>query len=275
MARRNRWLSPRFILSCLAASFWIAVAVFAPWLAPHDPLDMDFGARLVFSSPEHWLGTDQYGRDILSRLVWGARPSLMVAIGVVAFAGTIGTLIGVTGGYLRGWSEIVIMRAADVLLCFPPIVLGAVIVGFVGPGIPSLIATIGLVYTPQFARLAFTSTMRIRSQLFIESARALGASHATMLFRHILPNILPVLIVQATLTAAFAVLLESGLSFLGLGVQAPAPSWGAMLAESRGYLAHNPGFTIWPSVAIASAILSFNVLGDTLRDNLDPRLRGL
>lgn len=269
----RKWILLKLVLSAAAIVLWVLASVLAPYISPHPPTVMNVPQRLVFSSPEYLLGTDHFGRDILSRILWGARPTLTIAMGVVIVASIAGTLIGLAAGYFRGWYELAAMRAVDVLMCFPPIILAMVVIALVGGGQATLILVIGLVYSPQFARLIFGATLQQVGQDYVLAARALGAGAWRVMLMHVLRNLAAPIIVQATLTAAFAIRIESGLSFLGLGVSPPTPSWGLMLAESRGYLQHNFGYMLWPALAIASSILAFNSMGDALRDWFDPRSR--
>lgn len=270
----GRWGNVRLLASGAICSAVILVALFAPWLAPSDPLVMNTGMRLLPAAPTHPLGTDEFGRDILSRLLWGSRASLLVAVGSVTVAMAIGTTLGLSASFFGGGMEQVAMRAVDVVVSFPPIFLAMGIVALVGSSVATLVVVIGILYNPQFARLTFALGKRIMSEPFVEAARAIGASNGRIMVQHLLPNIVPSLVIQASLSAAAAILLESGLSFLGLGVQAPTPSWGLMISEARGYMSQNPGYVAWPSAVIAGTILAINTFGDALRDTLDPQLRG-
>lgn len=227
---------------------------------------------LKSAAPGHPLGTDEFGRDILSRLICGIRPTFIVAIGATALSLVAGVLLGIFAGYFGGAIEQIIMRVMDIILCFPPILLALVVVGFWGPGIQNLIVTIGIVYSPYFARLAFSSTMQVKKQEFIEAEISLGANFARILSKGIFPNILAPIIIQISLTLASAILLESGLSFLGLGIVPPTPSLGLMIGEARNYILLNPMYVIWPSLFLGVTILVINIMGDSLRDILDPRL---
>jgi peptide/nickel transport system permease protein len=238
-----------------------------------DPLLMHPSIPFARPGGMYPLGTDEFGRDLFARLVYGARPSLAVAAGSVLLAGAAGTAMGVLGGYLAGAWEWLAMRSSDVILCFPPILLAMLVVGFLGAGVPHLILIIGFLYIPQFGRLAFAETLAARRGEFVEAARAAGASSGRILWRAILPNIVGPLVVQASLAAASALLLESGLSFLGLGVLPPAPSWGLMVATARQYMFQSASYVLWPSLALGLTILSINTLGDSLLDYLDPRRR--
>lgn len=265
---RNR----TFVISSLVLLPILIVAAVGPWILPHDPLEIHPNLVLKPALPGYPFGTDEFGRDILSRLILGIRPSLTVAIGSTLLALTAGLILGITAGYFRGAAVKWIMRAVDIILCFPPILLALMVVGFWGAGIENLIIIIGIVYAPHFARIAYSSTLQVKKLEFVESELSLGASHTRVLFGCILPNIMSPLIIQISLTVAAAILLESGLSFLGLGVVPPEPSWGQMIGQSRGYISLNPMYAIWPSLCLGITILSINLLGDSLRDILDPKL---
>ncbi len=249
------------------------VAIFAPLLTPSDPFAMNTPAALQGPTDGHVFGTDEYGRDLFSRLIRGSRSSLLVAITSVSIACSAGLLIGVTGAYFGGWWDIVSMRAVDVLLTFPPILLAITVVAFLGPSIPNLIGVIALLYTPRFARLSYGSALQVKQRDYIQAAQVIGATAPRILVTGIMPNILAPIFVQISLSLGFAILLESGLSFLGLGTPPPEPSWGNMVGVGRGYMRQNGWYVFWPSMAISLAILACNTLGDGLRDALDPRLR--
>ena len=252
----------------------ILVALLAPVLTKIDPIQIDTSKILVKpGTPGSPLGTDEFGRDILSRLLYGTRPSLVTANLAMLLALFIGVTLGVAAGYFRGALEQVIMRLMDLILTFPPILLAMVIVGFLGGGVRNLILVIGILYSPTFARLTFASTIQVKEMEYVTAAHAAGIKWLRIIWRYILPNILSPIIVQASLTVASAILLESGLSFLGLGVIPPTPSWGLMIGDARGYLFQSPSYVLFPSLVIAICILSINSFGDALRDALDPRLR--
>lgn len=265
---RNR----TFVISVIVLLPILVIAAVGPWIVPHDPLEINPNLVLKSALPDHPFGTDEFGRDILSRLILGIRPSLTVALGSTLLAFAVGLLLGIVAGYFRGIAEKTVMRAVDIVLCFPPILLALMVVGFWGAGIKNLIMIIGIVYAPHFARIAYSSTLQIKKQEYVESELSLGASHTRVLFGCILPNIMSPLIIQISLTIAAAILLESGLSFLGLGVVPPEPSWGQMIGQSRGYISLNPMYAVWPSLCLGITILSVNLLGDSLRDILDPKL---
>ncbi len=249
------------------------VALLAPLLAPTDPFTQDLDARLLPPSRLHWLGTDDLGRDLLTRIMYGGRVSLTVGIVSVGIALATGSVLGLLAGYYGRWAESVTMRVMDVMLAFPATLLAIFIVGIRGPGLNNAMLAIGVINIPIFARIVRGSVLRVRQEDFVEAARALGGSQTRIIGRHILPNALAPIIVQATLGIGSAVLEAAGLSFLGLGAQAPTPEWGAMLANTREFLRDAPWAATFPGIAILLTVVGFNLLGDGLRDALDPRLR--
>ncbi len=251
----------------------LLAALAAPLLVAHEPNTLNPRAKAQPPSLTHLLGTDEFGRDLWSRLLYGARITLLVAFASVILSVIGGTLLGTVAAYAGRRVETAIMRTMDGMLCFPPILLGIFVVTFLGPSIVNLILVIGGLYVPRFSRVVHSSTLAIRELEYVESARALGASAARTIFRTILPNILAPILVQASLAAGHAILLESGLSFLGLGPPPPTPSWGRMVEQSGRYMQLSVLPLLWPSVAISTTVLAFNLLGDGLRDLLDPRLR--
>jgi len=253
----------------------VVAAAGAPWLAPHDPLQQRMLERLQHPGTRgHLLGTDNFGRDILSRLVMGARVSMVVGLVAVALAATVGTLVGLLGGYFRGALDLVLMRSIDVLMAFPLILLAIAIVAVLGGGLFNLMLAVGLSSIPPFARLMRGEVLAQRARDYVEAARALGAGHARVMMRHILPNALSPLVVLATLRISTVILTEASLSFLGLGIGPPTPTWGNMAAEGTKFLQTAPWISIVPGAAIMLTVLGFNLFGDGLRDALDPRLRG-
>jgi len=244
--------------------------IFAPFLGGHDPLAQDLAAGSVSPSPHHLFGTDKLGRDIFARILFGARESIAIGFVAVGVAITAGTAIGLVAGFFRGTVDNVLMAAMDVMLAFPSIILAIAITTVLGPSITNLMIALGIVYVPQYARLARSSTLAVAELEFVEAARALGSSTLRMLGRHVLPNIAAPLLVQATLGIATAELEAAGLSYLGLGARPPAPEWGAMLNDARDYWLSAPWALIFPGVAITVLVLGFNLLGDGLRDALDP-----
>jgi peptide/nickel transport system permease protein len=251
----------------------LACALLGSLITPHDPNLINHLATLQGASSAHPLGTDEFGRDILSRLIIGIRPTIIVAFGATALAALGGVPLGMIAGYAGRVPEFLIMRSCDVLLSFPPILLALLAVGFWKSGVTSLTIVIGTLYVPHFARITHAATLQIVHQEFVEAERSLGARPTRLLLRILLPNILSPIVIQATLTVAAAILLESGLSFLGLGIVPPEASWGQMIGSARGYLARDPMYLIWPSLCLAITVLSINLIGDALRDLLDPRLR--
>jgi peptide/nickel transport system permease protein len=251
----------------------MATALASPLLPLPDPVQMDVPARLAAPSWMHWLGQDEYGRDVLSRIVWGARVSLAVAFLSAAFAGVIGTTSGLLGGYARGLVEILAVRSMEAIVCFPPVLLALLVVTLMGPGAATLVVALTILYAPGYARVAFAATIATRGLDYVTAQEALGARPARILVRTILPNVAPPLLVQFSLTVAAAMVLESGLSFLGLGVIPPAPSWGSMIRGARSTMGQAPWLLLWPCLALTGTILAFNLLCDRLRDVLDPRAR--
>jgi len=258
-------------LPLLAALVLVAAA--APILVAHEPNTLNPRAKVQPPGRVYVLGTDEFGRDMLSRLAYGARITLIVAFASVILAAVGGTALGTVAAYAGRVAEAAIMRTMDGMLCFPPILLGIFVVTFLGQSLANLILVIGVLYIPRFTRVVHSSTLAIRELEYVESARALGSSAVRIIARAILPNILAPILVQASLAAGHAILMESGLSFLGLGPPPPAPSWGRMVEQSGRYMQLSLLPIIWPSAAISVTVLAFNLLGDGLRDLLDPRLR--
>ena len=246
-------------------------AVGAPWLAPHSPTDIFPGEEIRPPSARFPLGTDEVGRDILSRLLYGARVSLGVAIPAVALASAVGVGLGVITGYAGGPLDLLAMRVFDVLFAFPPVLLAVALVAVLGPSTLNLVITIALLTTPQFAMIARSATLAVTPQEFVQAGLALGASHGRLVRAHVLPNVAPPLVVQVALSLSIVILVEAALSFLGLGTQPPAPSWGGMLSRGRQYMVIAPWLVLAPGLAIMLAVLGFNLLGDGQRDLLDPR----
>jgi peptide/nickel transport system permease protein len=249
-------------------------AILAPWIAPQDPASQNLPQRLLSPGAVHWMGTDELGRDILSRVLYGARISMTVGGSVVLGCGLFGLALGSLAGYFGGWFDrlinVVLMNA---FLSFPGILLAIAFAAFLGPGLGKVILALVITGWAGYARLARAQVLKVKEMEFILAARSLGASHARILLRHLLPNIVQPVLIQATIGMAAAILAESTLSFLGLGVLAPVPSWGAMLNDARGHLFDAPHMAIFPALAVMTAVLAFNLLGDALRDWLDPRTR--
>lgn len=265
---------PLAVLGIILFVLFAAMALFAPLLAPADPSALDLVHRLAPPSHAHWLGTDELGRDILSRVIWGARLSLTVAVSVVGLSFLLGLILGGIAGYYGRWIDITINTfLMNAFLSLPGILLAIAFVAFLGPGLLNLILALSIGGWVGYARLVRAQVLAVREREFVEAARALGASDLRIFVRHIFPNILQPLIVQAAIGMAGAVLAEATLSFLGLGVPPPAASWGAMLNDARPFLFDAPHLVVFPAIAVMLCVLSFNFLGDALRDYLDPRTR--
>ncbi|MET0427167.1 MAG: ABC transporter permease, partial [Microvirga sp.] len=253
----------------------LLIAILAPFFIPADTATrMSMGARLRPPSGAFILGTDQLGRDLFTRVMLGARTSLLIAVAAVAMSIVIGLPLGIVSGYYRGHVDNVLMRLVDTLLSFPALLLALTISAMLGPNLQNTIIAIGIAFTPFLARIIRGEALRVAQMPYVEAARAAGTNDFRMILRHILPNILPPLIVQATISLAFAILAEAGLSFLGLGTQPPQSSWGLMIQASRDYLDRAPWTALVPGTAVALTVLGLNMFGDTLRDVLDPRARG-
>ena len=251
--------------------FVIAVAILAPYVAPHDPLATSWDAIRKPPSELYFFGTDELGRDVLSRVIWGARASLLAGLVSVCISLGLGLPIGLAAGYLGGWVDALISRVTDAMLACPFLILAIALAAFLGPSLTNAMIAIGISATPVFIRLTRAQVLSVKVEDYVEAARAVGNPHLRIALRHILPNVVAPLIVQATLAIAAAIIAEASLSFLGLGQQPPAPSWGSMLNTAKNYVDHAPWMAIWPGVSIFLLVLSFNLLGDGLRDALDPR----
>ena len=261
------------VLGAILLLFLITMALLAPWVATHNPSKMNIKERLQPPSWTHFFGTDGYGRDLFSRVVYGAAIALRVGFLSIAVAMTAGIILGLVSGYYRGWIDAIIMRIMDAILSFPIILLAIGIMAVLGAGFANLMIALGLVYTPRFARLVRSSVLSIREKEYIEAARVTGCSDFTILFVHILPNCWAPVIIQATISFGYAILWEAALSFLGLGAPPPSPSWGSLLADGKEVLSRAPWMTYFPGLAIAMAVLALNLFGDGLRDVLDPRIK--
>jgi peptide/nickel transport system permease protein len=261
------------VAGAVIVAAYCAAAFAAPVLAPHDPLSMASQSLLAPPGGPYPLGTDQFGRDLMSRLLYCTRVSLSVSVTSVALALAAGTAVGVAAGYWGGRLDGLLMRTMDVLFAFPAVLLAIAIMAAFGTAVWTVVMAIAVVYTPQFARLGRAGVLATRNLEYVHAADALGAAGGRVLVRHILPNITPPLIVQTSLSLSLAILTESALSFLGLGTQPPTPSWGNMLADARRFMSTAPWTAVFPGMAIAMIVLGFNLLGDGLRDLLDPRLR--
>lgn len=259
------------IFGSVVVGLFTAIAVAAPVLPIPSPAATDWAAIRLAPSLAHPLGTDEIGRDILSRMIWGARASLLAGVVSVAIAMLIGVPLGILAGYMRGWVDAVISRCTEALLAIPFLILAIALAAFLGPSLTNAMIAIGVASTPLFVRLARGQAINIAAEDYVESAHAIGLSTPKILLRYIFPNVLPPVLVQCTLTIASAIIAEASLSFLGLGQQPPDPSWGAMLNVAKNFMAQAPWMALWPGVAIYLVVLGFNLLGDGLRDALDPR----
>lgn len=260
------------VVGLFLALFMIVLALFAPLLASHDPLAQDVRNALTPPSSSHFFGTDDLGRDVFSRILFGARVSIVVGLSSVAVGTVLGTIVGISAGFFGGWFELIVMRTVDVLMSFPVLIMGLMFMAILGPGMDKLIFAIGLVLTPQVARLAHGTTVALREMDYVTAAKALGAGPSRILLRHVLPNIAGEILVMATLWTATAIRVEANLSFIGLGVSPPTPTWGNMIREGVRWLVVTPWLSIFPGLAILITVLAFNMLGDGIRDALDPRL---
>jgi peptide/nickel transport system permease protein len=255
-------------------AMFVVCAMFAPWLAPQDPARLDLTGRLMGPSGAHWFGTDELGRDILSRVLYGARISLVVAVSVVGLSGAIGLVAGMIAGFYGGWPDTVInVYVMNAFLALPGILLAIAFIAFMGPGLGNVIIALAITGWVGYARLVRAQVLAVKEREFVEAARALGASDLRVITRHVLPNIVQPLIVQAAIGMAGAVLAEATLSFLGLGIPPPAASWGSMLNDARSHLFDAPHLVVFPAMAVMLCVLSFNFIGDALRDYMDPRTR--
>jgi peptide/nickel transport system permease protein len=263
------------LLGAGLVAFFVTVALLAPLLPVPAPIATDWLAVRKAPSAAHWFGTDEIGRDVLSRMIWGAQASLLAGVVSVAIAMLLGVPLGLLAGYRRGWTDALISRLTEALLAAPFLILAIALAAFLGPSLTNAMIAIGLSAMPIFIRLARAQTMMVLTEDYVESARAVGLRHRAIVWRYILPNIFPPLLVQATLTVATAIIAEASLSFLGLGQQPPSPSWGSMLNVAKNFLEQAPWMALWPGVAIFLVVLGFNLLGDGLRDALDPRMRML
>ncbi|NBC95079.1 MAG: ABC transporter permease subunit [Deinococcus-Thermus bacterium] len=266
--------NPSAVVGVALVGVLVLAALFAPWLTPYDPTKQALLSVLQAPSGEHLLGTDQLGRDLLARLLYGGRLTLFIGVFAVAVGMVVGVPLGVLAGYYRGWVDMLIMRVMDLMLSFTSFLLAMALVALLGVGLTNVIIAVGIATIPRFARLVRSSVLTIREISYVEASHALGARDGRILSRHVMPNAVAPVIVQATLSMGSTVLTAAGLGFLGLGVQPPTPEWGAMLGEGRNYIFTSAYVTTFPGLAIFVAVLGFNLLGDGLRDALDPQLRG-
>ncbi|MGV0646449.1 ABC transporter permease [Mycolicibacterium sp. XJ879] len=265
--------NPVTAVSATVLAVVVSVAIGADWLAPYGVNDVDVPNALQPPGAAHWFGTDELGRDVLSRVLVAVQASLRVAVVSVAFAVIVGVTVGVVSGYRGGWLDAVLMRVVDVMFAFPVLILALAVVAILGPGVTTTMLAIGIVYTPIFARVARGSTLSVRTEPFVAASQSMGTGNLYILGRHILPNIAGPLVVQTSLSLAFAILAEAALSFLGLGIQPPQPSLGRMIFDSQGFVTLAWWMAVVPGAAIVVTVLAFNLLGDGLRDVLDPKQR--
>ena len=261
------------IVGLVVVVLFIVLAVFSPWIAPQDPIATSWSAIRQAPSAAHWFGTDELGRDVLSRVIWGTRASLLAGVVSVSISLMLGVPIGLVAGFVGGIVDMVIMRITDAFLACPFLILAIALAAFLGPSLTNAMIAIGVSATPIFVRLTRAQVLNVKVEDYIEAARAVGNPPWRIAIRHVVPNVAAPLIVQATLAIAAAIIAEASLSFLGLGQQPPAPSWGSMLNTAKNYIDNAPWMAIWPGLAIFLLVLSFNLLGDGLRDALDPRQR--
>jgi peptide/nickel transport system permease protein len=283
--RRSGWASvvlgfsrrrPLGAIGAAIVLLMLLVAVIAPWIAPYDPVAVDFGAMLSAPSAKHWLGTDSFGRDVLSRLIYGSRTALFVGFGSALFGATAGAVLGVGSAYFGGKIDLYLQRLMDIFLSFPLIILALAIVAILGNTLPNLILAITIPMVPRCALVIRSSALAIREMPYVDAARASGFKHGRIIFRHMLPNVMAPYLIMMTAFLGQAILLEASLSFLGLGVQEPTPAWGLMLRGAAVEFAEAaPWMAIFPGLAISLAVFAFNLFGDSLRDALDPKLRTL
>jgi len=266
---RRHWITWLGAAICLAIALG---AILAPWIAPFDPLDQNIVDRLAPPGGDYLFGTDTYGRDVLSRILWGARISLVVATTSIAAAILVGGAIGAISGYVGGRTDLLIMQAVDVLLSFPSLILGLIVMALLGPELPNLVFAIALTAVAPFARIARAPVLSLKERAFVEAGRSLGYSHARILFVHILPNILSEVLVMGSLWMATAVRTEASLSFIGLGVAPPTPTWGGMMRDGFENILDASWLSVFPGLAILLLVLGLNMVGDGLRDATDPRL---
>lgn len=276
MSLLNKILKKR--LAGFALVFLVLVtfsAIFAPWLAPQDPTKMNYTELLAPPSGQFLFGTDYSGRDIFSRVIYGSRITLRVSMLAVSLAAVLGVTVGLGAGFVGGWLDILIMRVIDIMMSIPSVLLAIVIIGAFGPGLNKVIVAIGIVSVPTYARLSRGSTLSVKEEDYIESARAIGCSTFRIVIKHVIPNIFTSLLTYSTLRLAVAIITTATLGFLGLGAQPPTPEWGTMLSEARNYLRDSWWMSTFPGLAITLTVLSLNVLGDALRDVLDPRMKNV
>ena len=272
-ALRRLWRRKGAVVGLFVVAAFVAIAIFAPLISPYDPAAQSWSAVRKAPSMAHWFGTDDVGRDVLARVIFGARASLLAGVISVSIALAVGVPLGLISGYLGGWVDAVLSRITDAMLAVPFLILAIALAAFLGPSLGNAMIAIGVTTTPIFVRLTRGQVMAVKVEDYVEAARAIGNPRWRIALFHILPNILPALLVQATLSIAAAIIAEAALSFLGLGQQPPAPSWGSMLNSAQRFLTTASWMAIWPGLAIFLTVLSFNLVGDGLRDALDPKER--
>jgi len=274
LRKKSRWwLNARFLFSGTIILFFVIIALFSHVLAPYDPYKMYSGRILETMSGDFWMGTDELARDVMSRLMYGATNSLSISFAAVAIAGTIGTTLGLVAAYYGGIGDMAIMRLMDVILSFPMMILAIAVVTFLGSSVPVLILVIGLLYIPGTARLVYNTTRSVKENDYVTAVRTVGAKNSRIIIRHILPNIMAPLMIHIALMLGFVIVTESGLSFLGLGPQPPEPTWGQMISVGRRYINRQPWLLISPMLVLSIIILAYNLMGDALRDILDPKMK--
>ncbi len=268
----NRWV---VVLGMVIILLFIITAIFAPLLAPYDPDKVDMMNVLLQPSSDHWFGTDALGRDTLSRTIYGTRVSLLIGVIVVLCGSAVGMVLGLIAGYFGGWVHAILMRVIDALMAFPMLILALLVASLLGEGINNVIMALAVTMVPAYARLMCGQVISVKENDYILAGRSLGASHSRMMLRHLAPNCFPPLIVMMTMMLGTTILAEAGLSFLGIGVQQPVATWGNMVNDGRQYLLENPVLSFAPGIAIMLVVYAFNMVGDGLRDALDPQLRGV
>lgn len=260
------------VLGIIIIILFTLIAFLAPYIAPYDPLEQNFIKSFRAPSAEHYLGTDEFGRDVFSRILYGARISLQIGFIAVFISLVVGVSVGLAAGYYGGWIDMVVMRVMDLMLSFPYILLALVIMSILGPGIYNAMIAIGIVYVPQYARIVRSSVLSVKEKEYVLAARALGANDFRIILKHVFLNSMAPIIIQTTLSIGRAIINAAGLSFLGLGAQPPTPEWGAMLSNGQNFLRNAPWIATFPGIAIALLVLGFNMVGDGFRDAFDPRL---
>ncbi|MEO8442023.1 MAG: ABC transporter permease [Betaproteobacteria bacterium] len=271
----GKWVrnQPLGAVSAVGVIFMIGIAVFAPYIAPFDPVDNHYESMLIAPDAQYWLGTDQFGRDLLSRIIWGARTALFIGFTSAILGATFGLVLGVASAYFSGWIDLLLQRVMDVFLAFPLIIMALAVVAIFGTGAENVIIAITIPFIPRCARVVRSSALAIREMPYVDAARALGYGHMRIILRHMVPNCMASYLIMLTTFLGQAILLEASLSYLGLGVQEPTPAWGLMLQGGTEYAESAMWIAIFPGLAITLAVFAFNLLGDAVRDTFDPKLR--